>query len=153
MIPMASQDGDHYSLSADQRLANIHKKRTGGANTQQQFHTVRSGDSLWTISRRYNVRVSQLAHWNGMAPKDMLKPGQKLSVWTSKPLKARAGQRDAVVRKVGYRVRNGDSLARIAGKFNILVSDIVKWNAVNPNKYLQPGQQLTLYVDITNAVN
>ncbi len=153
MIPMASQSGEHYSLSADQRQAAIHKKRKGGANTKQLFHKVRSGESLWTISRQYNVRVSSLAHWNGIAPKDMLKPGQKLSVWTSKPQQKAHGQRDAVVRKVGYRVRNGDSLARIAGKFNVLVSDIVKWNAVNPKKYLQPGQRLTLYVDITNAVN
>ncbi|MEE8059853.1 MAG: LysM peptidoglycan-binding domain-containing protein [Pseudomonadales bacterium] len=153
MIPTASQRGDHYSLSADQRLATIHKKRTGGANSQQLFHRIRSGESLWTIARRYNVRVSQLAHWNGMAPKDVLKPGQKLSVWTKSPSTVQAGQRDAVLRKVGYRVRNGDSLARIAGRFNLRVTDIVKWNAVNPKKYLQPGQQLTLYVDITNAVN
>ena len=62
-------------------------------------------------------------------------------------------QRDSVMRKVGYKVRNGDSLARIAGKFNVRVNDIVKWNAVNPKKYLQPGQKLTLYVDITNGVN
>ena len=153
MIPTASQSGDHYTLSADQRLAEVHQKRTGGSDSKQLFYTVRRGDSLWTIARRYNVRVSKLAYWNAMAPKDTLKPGQKLSIWIKAPVKAQAGQRDAVVRKVGYRVRSGDSLARIAGKFNVLVSDIIRWNSVNPNKYLQPGQRLTLYVDITNAVN
>ncbi len=154
MIPTASESGKHYSLSAEQRLATIHKKRKGGSNSHQIFHTVRNGDSLWTISRRYNVTVKKLAHWNGIAPKDMLKPGQKLSIWIKDPVKIQAAsQRDAVVRKVGYKVRNGDSLARIANKFNVRINDIVKWNSVNPEKYLQPGQRLTLYVDITNAVN
>ena len=46
----------------------------------------------------------------------------------------------------GYRVRNGDSLYRIAGKFKVSVRDIIAWNALDPNKYLQPGQKLTLYV-------
>lgn len=153
LIPIPSQTGQHYSLSAEQRLATI-QNRSRGSDRKQVFHTVQSGDSLWTISRKYGVKVSQLAKWNGMAPRDMLKPGQKLSVWTRKPVQvASAGQRQSVVRKVGYRVRNGDSLARIAGKFNVSISDIIKWNAVNPDKYLQPGQHLTLYVDIMNAVN
>jgi membrane-bound lytic murein transglycosylase D len=53
-----------------------------------------------------------------------------------------------VVRKVGYVVRKGDSLHRIADKFSLKVSDIEKWNTL-PSKYLQPGDRLTLYVDVT----
>lgn len=151
MIPMALEQGDHYQLSADKRLAAIQRQRTGGSDSTQRFHTVKSGESFWTISRLYGVTVAKVAHWNGLAPKDTLRPGQKLSVWTKKPVSAtQTGQREAVVRRVGYRVRNGDSLARIAGKFNVSVSDILRWNTVNPKRYLQPGQQLTLYVDITN---
>lgn len=49
-------------------------------------------------------------------------------------------------RPTGYRVRRGDSLYVIAGKFNVSISDIITWNALDPGKYLQPGQKLTLYV-------
>lgn len=153
MIPTASESGQHYSLSADTRLANLQKNRKGEKNSDQVFHQVKSGESLWTISRRYNVSVAKLAHWNGIAPKDPLQPGQKLSVWTKNKPSAHPGERDAIVKKVGYKVRSGDSLALIAGRFNVQVSDIVKWNEVNPRKYLQPGQRLTVYVDIMNAVN
>jgi len=153
MIPMASESGQHYSLSADQRLQSIHKKRTGGSNSQQVFHRVKNGESLWTISRQYKVTVSKLAHWNGIAPKDTLRPGQKLSVWTKEPKKSFPGKREAVTKKIGYHVRTGDSLARIADKFNVQINDIVKWNQVNTASYLQRGQKLTLYVDIMNAFN
>ena len=154
MIPTASEAGQHYSLSAEQRLATTQNRRRGGNNSRQIFHTVGKGDSLWTIARQYDVTVKKLSYWNGIAPKDILKPGQKLSLWIEDPVKLNtATQRDAVVRKVGYKVRNGDSLARIANKFNVKIKDILKWNSVNPKHYLQPGQRLTLYVDITNGVN
>jgi len=45
----------------------------------------------------------------------------------------------------GYRVRPGDSLYRIASRFNVSVSNIITWNALDPDDYLQPGQRLTLY--------
>ena len=40
----------------------------------------------------------------------------------------------------------GDSLYRIADKYGVAVNDIISWNALDPRKYLQPGQRLTLYV-------
>ena len=46
----------------------------------------------------------------------------------------------------GYRVRQGDSLYVIAGKFKVSINDIIAWNALDPGKYLQPGQKLTLYL-------
>jgi membrane-bound lytic murein transglycosylase D len=52
------------------------------------------------------------------------------------------------VRKIQYRVRRGDSLSRIAQRFRIRVSDIVSWNNMNPERYLQPGEGLTLFVDV-----
>jgi len=43
-------------------------------------HTVRSGDSLWTISRKYpGISVENLRQWNGISGKN-LKPGTKLKL-------------------------------------------------------------------------
>jgi membrane-bound lytic murein transglycosylase D len=55
--------------------------------------------------------------------------------------------RQAQIRKVRYGVRKGDSLARIADKFNVRVNDIVNWNKLNVGDYLQPGQSLLLYIN------
>ena len=45
-------------------------------------HRVRSGDTLWSIAKRYNVYVHQLRQWNLMGTRDMLKRGQRLKIWT-----------------------------------------------------------------------
>ncbi|MGB2264496.1 MAG: LysM peptidoglycan-binding domain-containing protein, partial [Glaciecola sp.] len=58
-----------------------------------------------------------------------------------------------IVRNITYLVKNGDSLARIGQKFNIKINDIVKWNQLDKQRYLQPGQRLRLSVDVTRIAN
>lgn len=41
-------------------------------------HTVRSGESLWTIARRYELRIVDLQRINGLDPKAVLRIGQVL---------------------------------------------------------------------------
>lgn len=45
-----------------------------------RYHTVRRGESLWTISQRYAVRISQLRQWNGIGAEDVLQVGRRLRV-------------------------------------------------------------------------
>jgi len=147
MIPSASADSSEYSMSADQRLARRQNSLAGGDRTRVD-HQVRSGDTFWDISREYDVSVQSLARWNNMAPKDVLRPGQTLAVWIDQDNTSVIRNNREVVRKVGYVVRQGDSLYRIANKFNVRIADIERWNRID-QKYLQPGQRLTLYVDVT----
>jgi membrane-bound lytic murein transglycosylase D len=146
IIPVALKSLDSYSLSQDQRLAKIQSKKSGEYKLN---HTVINGDTFWDLSREYKVNLRQLAKWNGMAPTDTLRPGKKLVVWLDNVSKGQ--RRDAVMRTLTYTVRNGDSLARIAGKFNVKVSDIQKWNQAKLKKYLQPGQKLKIFVDVTRT--
>jgi membrane-bound lytic murein transglycosylase D len=44
-------------------------------------HRVRSGETLWSIARKYNVYVHQLKQWNTLGD-GILKLGQQLDVWT-----------------------------------------------------------------------
>jgi len=52
---------------------------TGVAAESGQFHTVRSGDSLWEIARRYNVTVEEIRRLNGMRS-NSIRPGQKIRI-------------------------------------------------------------------------
>ncbi|BFM20763.1 lytic transglycosylase [Gilvimarinus japonicus] len=149
LIPTASAGADYYELSAIQRQLGT-QSRSKSTSGEKISYTVRKGDSFWRIANNHQVSVSSLARWNGMSPRDTIKPGQKLVVW-SKNVKDQTGDDDAVVRKLSYKVRNGDSLARIASRFNVSIKDITRWNKVSTKKYIHPGQQLTLFVDVTKG--
>ncbi|MBZ9612013.1 LysM peptidoglycan-binding domain-containing protein [Rheinheimera maricola] len=145
LIPVASADNADYSLSQDARIAKAQQKSLGDAKLD---YIVENGDTLWDISRQHNVTVAQLSKWNGIAQRAALKPGQKLVIWQQTSNNERTA---GISRTVTYKVRKGDSLARIAQRFSISVSDIEKWNNINSSNYLQPGQQLKLIVNMTQV--
>lgn len=150
LIPFSTKQLDHYALSAGQRKANIQNKHRKGS---KQDYVVRKGDNLWKIAKTHKVSLKKLAKWNGMAPGDPLRPGQKLVVWVKKErspekLSALEIQPSGIQSSVSYKVRRGDSLSGIAQRFSVSVNELKKWNAL-PSKYLQPGQRLKLYVDVT----
>ncbi|MGA9574750.1 MAG: LysM peptidoglycan-binding domain-containing protein [Lysobacterales bacterium] len=43
-------------------------------------HTVRSGDSLWSIARHYNVKISDLMRWNDLSRNAIIRPGQSIKI-------------------------------------------------------------------------
>ena len=149
MVPTATRSLNTYTLSENSRLASIQNTNRKGS---KRVHLVRSGQSLWSISRSYGVSIRALAKWNGIAPIDTLSVGQKLVVWTgdaaAQTVSINQTRPSNALHALRYTVRKGDSLYLIANRFNIKVSDIKRWNRVG--KYLQPGQKLKLYVDITS---
>lgn len=154
LIPVSSGGSADYALSENQRLARTQERGGKSGDGRRTEHTVQRGDTFWDIARDHGVSVRQVAAWNGMAPGDPLIPGRELVIWSktaSQPTQARANSRDGMVRKVGYRVRKGDSLAAIASRFSVNVRDIATWNDINISRYLQPGQSLVLYVDVRNS--
>jgi membrane-bound lytic murein transglycosylase D len=145
MIPTATRSLASYSQSVEQRLTRTQSIARGSNRVE---HTVRSGDTLWEVARRYGVTTRSLAKWNGMAPGDTLAVGRKLVVWTEQA-SAPAASPAATTRKIRYTVRRGDSLSRIAQRFRVSVGQLKRWNDLAGARYLQPGQQLTMYVDVT----
>ncbi|MAD52885.1 MULTISPECIES: LysM peptidoglycan-binding domain-containing protein [unclassified Idiomarina] len=145
LIPVATKDLEQYTLSSNQRRIAKQSKQYGKSKVNYQ---VQSGDTLWDISRAFNVGVRELASWNSMAPGDYLRPGQKLVIWQKGES---APQSTGILRTIIYQVRSGDSLARIANRFNVTISQIEQWNNISRSRYLQPGQRLTLKVDVVNV--
>ncbi len=148
MIPTATRSLDSYTKSADSRLSSTMSRPRGVSKAQ---HVVKSGESFWSIGKKYGVSTRNLAKWNGMAPGDTLSVGRKLVIWTDGTVAQVGSSPSDQVRKVTYTVRKGDSLARISSRFRVSVGEIQKWNAgtLAKSKYLQPGQKLVMYVDVT----
>ncbi len=153
LIPTASQSATAYTYSAEQRQETKSKRIGLRSGKSKTIYKVKSGDSFWQIAKDHKVGVRQLASWNQMAPGDTLKVGQPLTIWQASGVKTPSAKRGSseLIRKVGYHVRNGDSLWKIANRFNVSVNDIQRWNTLSAKSILRPGQKLTLYVDVTKA--
>ncbi len=62
-----------------------HKQSAAKRVTKQKLtHTVKPGESLWLVAKRYGATVKALRRWNDLPARFTLRPGQKLVVWTTK---------------------------------------------------------------------
>jgi membrane-bound lytic murein transglycosylase D len=150
LIPVSSQKHSSYALSSSQRLKKLQNSKAGSGKTRIT-HIVQSGESFWEISRKYDVNMHSLAKWNGMAIRDPLKKGQKLVVWSKSSgstVTASTSHPGNTVKSINYTVRRGDSLSEIASRYRVNVKDLHRWNTIK-GKYIQPGQRLKLYIDVT----
>jgi membrane-bound lytic murein transglycosylase D len=153
MVPQPTAALGTYAQSASERaLRQTNRTRSG----ERSSHVVRPGDSLWSIATAFDVNVRELAAWNAMAPGDVLSVGREVIVWTNSgsatasSTAAAANADRPQIRRIDYVVRRGDSLSSIAGRFKVTVAKLLEWNAnASTEKYLQPGQRLVLYVDVT----
>ena len=94
-------------------------------------HKVQRGDSLWEISRRFDVTVSDLEDWNQLQSSKIF-PGQKLVV----------GHQKADFRL--YKVVNGDTLYSIAQRFGVKVEEIARTNNMSSSSTLLAGMTLRI---------
>lgn len=103
-------------------------------------YTVRSGDTLSEIAMRYGTTVSSIVSLNPIIKNpDLIYPGWQLTIKTSNSF----GNSQTY-----YTVRSGDTLSKIAIRYNTSVSSIVSLNPsiTNPN-LIFPGQRLLINVN------
>ncbi|MDQ7011704.1 MAG: LysM peptidoglycan-binding domain-containing protein, partial [Mariprofundaceae bacterium] len=104
---------------------------------------VREGDSLWTISRRYHTSIARIEKLNpGLG--HYLQPGQSLTIPANSLTDVRALPNPLLSqgRRIRYRVRQGDSLWRIANRFGTTPSAIARANQLPPDALIRPGDTL-----------
>ena len=99
--------------------------------SRQRTHIVQPGDSLWAIARRHGLEVDALARLNRIAPSDLILPGQRL-------LLAAGAEAGIDI----YRIRRGDTLGRIARRHDVSLEDVLRWNSLEANQVIFPGQML-----------
>ncbi len=94
-------------------------------------HTVKSGETLYGISKKYNVPVDDIKRLNRLSS-NSLKVGQVLT------LEVESNEGGAT-----YKVKSGDNLSSIAKKNNMTVQELKELNNLSSNS-LKAGQVLTL---------
>jgi membrane-bound lytic murein transglycosylase D len=113
-------------------------------------YTVRKGDTLWGLSRRFDVGLQTLYRANGISNPRSIRAGDKIYIPDLGAGRATASAKKAkeVYRQVvRYRVRNGDTLWDIARRFGVRTRDLQKWNGLSRGRLIHPGDRLKIYVD------
>jgi membrane-bound lytic murein transglycosylase D len=73
---------DPRKLRAGKTITLFHSPApsTATARSGTIKHTVRRGDSLWSISRHYKVKVNDLMRWNDLSRNTVIQPGQSIKI-------------------------------------------------------------------------
>ncbi|KPN15272.1 peptidoglycan-binding protein [Bacillus australimaris] len=99
-------------------VAAISTTAFGAQQASAKEITVKKGDTLWGISQKNDVSLKDLKGWNNLST-DMIFVGDKLTISSKEKTQEQ------------YKVQKGDSLWKIAQKFNVSISDIKSWNNLN----------------------
>ena len=132
---IAENIAKHQSRT-EARLARANNQSSAQPTTMAGMHRVTDGDTLFNISKRYNLSVADLIVANNIKGSNIRK-GQLLRV-SAAPVKTRKNN----IQNVSYTVRRGDTLNTIANRFNVDVNDIRRWN--KNTRTVTPGQRLKL---------
>ena len=112
--------------------------QASGTNPSNMFmYTVKSGDSLYSIAKKYNTTVNAIIDINNLK-NNVLTIGQVIRI----PEMYTEGEL-SVPNYVNYTVKKGDTLYSIARDFNTTASEIIKDNSLSSNT-LTIGQNLKI---------
>jgi peptidoglycan/xylan/chitin deacetylase (PgdA/CDA1 family) len=109
-----------------------------GTNTTTRTYTVRAGDTLYSIARRFNTTVSRLASLNNLSNVNVIRVGQVLRVPGAAPAPAPA----PTPATRNYTVRAGDTLSTIARRHNTTVARLAQLNNLTNVNLIRVGQVL-----------
>jgi membrane-bound lytic murein transglycosylase D len=102
--------------------------------TAWRLHAAEQGETLSDIARRYRVTVPAIEAANHLDAHASVPAGFLLNVPTAPP----------VTHMVRYRVQRGDTLAGIAGRFDVTVEELKRWNHISGG-HLARGSRLRIY--------
>ncbi len=106
--------------------------RRGTGPSGSPTYVVRAGDTLSDIASRLGVEMEQILDWNEGLEADAIRVGQSLVVGPAR-------------HRIEHRVRRGESLSRIAARYEVAVRDLVRWNPRLEGRMLRAGADVIVW--------
>ena len=121
-------------------------------------YKVEKGDTLYSISRKYQITVVELRTANNLSENDVIKAGQKLiipdadigtaaALSQSKPVTSSTPS----AKTIEYVVAKGDTLYGIARKNEMSVADLMAINELDSSAVIKVGQKLKVNANSTES--
>lgn len=126
------------------------KKENKEQHQSEQSYIVKKGDTLFSIAKKHNVEVEDLANWNGIRGNQMLKIGDKIALKPTQEQKSDfnsiAEQKDKglSIKNIYYTVNSGDTISAIAKKLSTRPENIMEMNNLSAKSILHVGQKLII---------
>ncbi len=108
------------------------------------FHIVEAGETLYAISRKYDISLDDIYRINELSSEDKIGVGQK--IYLDDPFE---GMNEPVIENSGddsyinYTVKKGDTMYSISRQHNVSIEDILEWNN-KPDYSLKEGEILII---------
>lgn len=118
------------------------------ANNQEpreRVYKVLKGDTLWNISKKFKVSIEDVVLWNELNIATPLQIDQEVKIF-SRYERIRQDVPSRELRTMLYPVKSGDTISRIASKFDISSAQIQEWNELKDVSKIFPGQVLKLFL-------
>ena len=136
--------GTKNNVSAESKIAL--------AKNGEKTHTVKKGESFYTIAKKYHISEEELIKANSDV-EGKLKPGQKIRISTggSNASSANNGAKQeepatkTVASRQTHKVKKGETLSEIAEKYHTTSAQLKRLNGLSSNK-LKPGTTLTVQI-------
>lgn len=130
------------------RQADAKTEKTRTLATKRSNYTVKSGDSVWSVARKFEVSVDTLLAANGMKSGKDLRVGQKLYVPAAGDAETRVQHTKAknALSEVTHKVQSGDTVWNIARRYNVDPRVVLSQNGLGRDAILQPGQEIRIRI-------
>tara|TARA_B100001057_G_scaffold81425_3_gene76914 strand:+ start:1021 stop:2511 length:1491 start_codon:yes stop_codon:yes gene_type:complete len=128
-------------LSIDDTLLIPLSKTKSNNFIPYEMHIVSEGDTLWQLSQKYNLSVSDLAKMNSIDERSYLKLGQQLTIGNKNIHRNIESKKRTIL----YSVKQGDNLYKISELFDVSIKSIKEINDFKDNK-LMPGQIIKIAI-------
>ena len=106
-----------------------------------EMYIVSEGDTLWSIAKKYNLNVNDLARMNSLNKNEYLQLGQQLSIGNKNIYRNMESKKRTIL----YSVKQGDNLFKISELFDVTISSIEEINKFS-NPTLMPGQIIKIAI-------
>ncbi|WP_440671212.1 peptidoglycan endopeptidase LytE [Bacillus subtilis] len=103
--------------------------KSSSSSSSSSTYKVKSGDSLWKISKKYGMTINELKKLNGLKS-DLLRVGQVLKLKGSTSSSSSSSSKVSSSSTSTYKVKSGDSLSKIASKHGTTVSKLKSLNGL-----------------------
>ncbi|MDN4612067.1 lytic transglycosylase domain-containing protein [Arthrobacter burdickii] len=114
------------------------------AQTVPSEYTIKPGDTIGAIAKRYGLSTDAVLKLNGMTTRTIIYPGRKIRLTGSAPAATPAPAPAAPSSGTTYVVKPGDTLGAIAARNGVSLQSVLTANNLSLTSTIYPGQKIRL---------